>query len=93
MNFLKIVVFLSSIESQVKAELQKVGDMRPGSINTQMTVCGRKGCRCQDKTNPQKHGPYYQLSYVHQGKSSTQFIQKPLKFSPTIPLILHHLML
>lgn len=63
---------------KIKAELQKVGDMRPGSINTQMTVCGRKGCRCQDKTNPQKHGPYYQLSYVHQGKSSTQFIQKPL---------------
>ena len=23
-----------------------------------------------------KHGPYYQLSYVHQGKSTSQFIQK-----------------
>ena len=28
--------------------------------------------------NPQKHGPYYQISYVHQGKSTSQFIQKPL---------------
>ena len=63
---------------RIKAELQKIGNMRPGSLNTQLTVCGRKGCRCQDDKNPKKHGPYYQLSYVHQGKSSTQFIQKPL---------------
>ena len=63
---------------KIKAELQKIGEMRPGSLNTQLTICGRAGCRCQDEKNPRKHGPYYQLSYVHQGKSSTQFIQKPL---------------
>lgn len=33
---------------------------------------------CQDPKKPKKHGPYYQLSYVHQGKSTTQFIQKEL---------------
>ena len=64
--------------ARIKAQLQTVGEMRPGSINTQLTVCGRTGCHCQDEKNPKKHGPYYQLSYVHQGKSSTQFIQKPL---------------
>lgn len=63
---------------KIKAELQTIGEMRPGSLNAQLTVCGRAGCRCQDEKNPQKHGPYHQLSYVHQGKSSTQFIQKPL---------------
>ena len=63
---------------RIKAQLQNIGEMRPGSLNTQLTVCGRPGCRCQDQKNPKKHGPYYQLSYVHQGKSSTQFIQKPL---------------
>ena len=63
---------------KIKAELQTIGEMRPGSLNTQLTVCGRAGCRCQDEKNPQKHGPYHQLSYVHQGKSTTQFIQKPL---------------
>jgi len=32
----------------------------------------------QDPEKPKRHGPYYQLSYVHQGKSTTQFIQKEL---------------
>jgi hypothetical protein len=68
--------------AQIKAALLKVGDMRPGSLNQQRTVCGRPGCRCQNPQKPQKHGPYYQLSYVHQGKSTTQFIQKPL-----VPLV------
>lgn len=63
---------------QIKTELQTVGEMRPGSLNTQLTVCGRPGCACQDPRKPRRHGPYYQLSYVHQGKSTTQFIQKDL---------------
>ncbi len=25
---------------------------------------------------PKKHGPYYQLSYTHQGKSTTEFVKK-----------------
>jgi hypothetical protein len=63
---------------KIRMELQRTGEMRPGSLNKQMTVCGRPGCRCQDPAKPKKHGPYYQLSYVHQGKSTTQFIQKEL---------------
>jgi hypothetical protein len=62
----------------IKRQLQQIGDMRPGSLNQQLTVCGRPGCRCQDPSTPQKHGPYFQLSYVHQGKSTTQFIPKDL---------------
>lgn len=60
----------------IKAKLQSIGTMRPGSLNKQFTVCGRSNCRCQDPKAPKKHGPYYQLSYVHQGKSTSQFIQK-----------------
>ena len=26
---------------------------------------------------PQKHGPFYQLSYTHGGKSTTQFVRPP----------------
>jgi hypothetical protein len=63
---------------QIKAELALIGDMRPGSLNQQLTVCGRSNCRCMDPKKPKKHGPYYQLSYVHQGKSTSQFIQKEL---------------
>lgn len=61
---------------EIKQALLRIGDMRPGSLNEQRTVCGRPTCRCIDPKRPQRHGPYYQLSYVHQGKSTTQFIQK-----------------
>lgn len=61
---------------KIKSQLQKIGDMRPGSINEQFTVCGKPGCSCVDPKKPKKHGPYHQLSYVHNGKSTTQFIKK-----------------
>ena len=63
---------------QIKAELAALGDMRPGSLSKQYNVCGKPNCRCKDPQNPQRHGPYYQLSWVHRGKSSTQFIRQPL---------------
>ena len=56
-----------------------LGEMRPGSLSQQYNVCGKPGCRCKDPKNPQRHGPYYQLSYVHQGKSTTQFIRPELR--------------
>lgn len=61
---------------EIKAKLVRIGAMRPGSLNEQLTVCGRSNCRCGDPKKPKKHGPYYQLSYVHQGKSTSQYIQK-----------------
>ena len=69
---------IRTIENKVagiRQKLQEIGPMRPGSLNKQYTVCGKAGCRCVDSKNPRKHGPYYQLSYVHQGKSTTRFIR------------------
>ncbi len=60
------------------SELQTIGEMRPGSLNRHYTVCGKENCRCKDPAKPRKHGPYYQLSYVHRGKSTSQFIQNSL---------------
>ena len=71
---------------KIKNQLSKIGEMRPGSINEQFTVCGKAGCVCQDPKKAKKHGPYHQLSYVHQGKSTTQFIQKEL-----VPTVKHQL--
>jgi hypothetical protein len=62
---------------QIKAELAALGEMRPGSLSKQYNVCGKPNCRCKDLQNPQRHGPYYQLSWVHRGKSTTQFIRRP----------------
>lgn len=52
--------------------------MRPGTLSTQYNVCGTAGCRCKDPVTPKKHGPYYQLSYTYKGKSTTQFVKKPM---------------
>lgn len=61
----------------IKNTLLGIGPMRPGSLSKQYNVCGVAGCRCKDPDNPRRHGPYYQLSYVHRGKSTTRFIRKP----------------
>ena len=63
---------------KIKAELTALGEMRPGSLSKQYNVCGKPNCRCKDPNNPQRHGPYYQLSWVHRGQSTTQFIRPPL---------------
>jgi len=60
---------------EVRAELAALGPVHPGSISQQYNVCGKPGCRCKDPDNPQKHGPYYQLSYTWRGKHTTRFIR------------------
>ena len=39
-------------------------------------MCGTPGCRCKADP-PQKHGPYYQVSFTRKGKSSSKFVKKP----------------
>lgn len=60
---------------QIKRELAALGDLRPGKLSRQYNVCGNPACRC--KANPpQKHGPYYQLSFTRKGKGTTQFVRQ-----------------
>jgi hypothetical protein len=73
-EFMQIEKMQERIE-KIKTELQRIGEMRPGSLNKQYTKCGRANCSCQDAKNPKRHGPYYQLSYVNHGRSTTQFIK------------------
>ena len=71
---------IQSLERKVqtlKTQLTALGDLRPGSLSKQYNVCGKPGCRCKHPKHPQRHGPYYQLSWVHRGKSTTQFIRRP----------------
>jgi hypothetical protein len=63
---------------QLKQELLALGDMRPGALSEQYNVCGKPNCRCKDPRKPKKHGPYYQLSYTHQGKSTTEFVKREM---------------
>jgi hypothetical protein len=61
---------------QIKQDLLALGEMRPGALSEQYNVCGKPNCRCKDPRKPQKHGPYYQLSYTHLGKSTTEFVKR-----------------
>jgi hypothetical protein len=61
--------------AQLQQQLLELGRLHPGSISEQYNVCGTPGCRCKDSKDPQKHGPYYQLSYTWRGKSSTRFLR------------------
>jgi hypothetical protein len=60
---------------KIKEELLNLGELRPGSMSKQFNVCGKPSCRCKDKKNPRKHGPYYQISYSRKGKSSSVFVR------------------
>jgi hypothetical protein len=59
-----------------KKQLAELGPMHPGSLSEQFNVCGNPGCRCKDARDPQRHGPYYQLSYTWRGKSRTRFVRQ-----------------
>jgi len=60
----------------IKKQLAEMGPMHPGSLSEQFNVCGNPTCRCKDPKDPQRHGPYYQLSYTWRGKSSTRFVRQ-----------------
>ncbi|WDE96822.1 hypothetical protein PQO03_16330 [Lentisphaera profundi] len=61
---------------RIKQEISELGELRPGSISQQYNVCGNPSCKCKDKQDPQKHGPYHKLSYRRKGKGYTQFIKE-----------------
>lgn len=50
--------------------------MLPGTLAEYYNVCGKTPCRCKDKDNPQKHGPYFQLSYNLRKKNSSILVKK-----------------
>lgn len=64
----------------IRRSLEELGPFLPGSISRQFNVCGNPSCRCKDPKNPKRHGPYYQLSFTVNGRSSTRFI-KPCELS------------
>ena len=78
MNTTRTVKQVEAKIAHIKAQLQKHGPMRPGSLSRQYNVCGKPGCRCKDPKHPRRHGPYYQLNYVYRGKKTSQFIRGEL---------------
>ena len=60
--------------ARIKQEIIELGPLRPGTLYSRYSVCGKPGCRCARKRKPLKHGPYHYLSYTFAGKSHTEFV-------------------
>jgi len=60
---------------RIKKQLSELGALRPGSLSEQYNVCGKAGCRCKADP-PERHGPYYQISFSRHGKSRSQFVRR-----------------
>jgi hypothetical protein len=61
---------------RIKQQIVSLGpELLPGVLTQQYNVCGKKSCRCKADP-PQRHGPYYQLSFTRNRKSSSQFVRK-----------------
>ena len=71
--------------ADIKKQIAQLEELRPGSLSKQYNVCGSPGCRCK-ATPPQKHGPYYHLSYTRRGKGGTRAFKKD-----DIPVLKTHL--
>ena len=69
---------IQSLERQIvkiKSQITALDDIRPGSLSQQYSVCGKSNCRC-NASPPQKHGPYYQVSFGRKGKSGSRFVRE-----------------
>jgi hypothetical protein len=62
--------------SEIKKKLSLIDEFRIGTLSKQWNVCGNPSCRCKDKNNPQKHGPYNKLSYTRKGKKGSEFVKE-----------------
>jgi len=58
---------------RIKVDLAHLGDLRPGTLSMHYNVCGTPNCRCKADP-PQKHGPYYHLSYSRHGRSRSEAV-------------------
>ena len=72
---LKKIQSLEKKIATVKKSIAAIDNFRTGSLSTQYNVCGKQGCKCKDKDNPEKHGPYYQLSFYKEKRHTTCFVK------------------
>ena len=59
----------------LKAELARLGLVRPGSLVRRRMPCGKPACRCMGDP-PILHGPYYQWTHKIRGKTVTMRLSK-----------------
>jgi len=69
------IVQLQKKRYALEQELMNPLDMKSGSLSLQYKRCGKPGCKCMDKENPMKHGPYYYLITCKEGKTVLRYVK------------------
>lgn len=64
---------LENRKKELLESLNRLGDMRRGSLQERYIPCGKKGCRCTKPGN-RGHGPNYSLTWKKEGKTITRYI-------------------
>ena len=66
------------VDRKLVAIIEKLlnpGPVITGKVRMMTSVCGKPGCKCMRKKNPEKH-PYHQLSYTKDKKTKTMYVKK-----------------
>jgi hypothetical protein len=58
---------------QLRSEVVRIGDMRPGSLVPRFRKCGKPSCHCAKK-DEKGHGPSFSLTHAVGGKTVTRVI-------------------
>jgi hypothetical protein len=58
---------------QLRSEMARIADMRPGSLVPRFRKCGKPSCHCSKK-GEKGHGPSYSLTHPVEGKTVTRII-------------------
>lgn len=59
--------------AELKAQIAKIGDMRPGSLVEHYRKCGKASCHCA-QTGSRGHGPQWLVTHAIAGKTVTKVI-------------------
>ena len=73
------VVVTKKERDRLEGELMNPSKMKAGTYTVQYRTCGNKSCRCFDKNDPFRHGPYYYLVVQNNHKGVRQKIIKDKK--------------
>ena len=50
---------MATSRARVWRQLMQLSPVCSGSLHEQYLTCGKASCRCHDRKQPQRHGPYY----------------------------------
>jgi len=64
---------LAKKRNELKARINEIGDLRPGSLVERFRRCGKPTCRCA-KPDAIGHGPSWSLTHAVEGKTMTKVI-------------------